>query len=407
MSGQKLRPGELATLAQQFRLTEAHLRTVIEVETAGSGFTKAGQVEFLFEPHKFYQNVPKEKLDTAIKQGLAYKFWKGPGSYPKTPALRWQQFQAAAALDETAAIESASWGMGQIMGTEHSEAGFDSPQHMLVAFQESEYNQVLGMCNLIRARKLDVQLRLFPDMTACRAFAKRYNGAGYEKNKYHIKLHDAYIRNAGKLTAKGTTDPMADGILSFGEADQEKTGGPIYNMQKAFKEKGYSLLVDGKFGSGTRTTVLAWKANNGLPTNTPDMTISDIEFIPESAMMEVALERATSTVDDLKPTSSIIQDSSTGKKTLGGAAGVLGSLQLADSAGVLDKAQEYADKAEQAKGVWGSVNELFASSGITYFAKFLLSYKFEILIVVVIVAFIIFNRVQKKRLEMHKTAEIG
>src|ERR1700760_1474585 len=108
-SGLRLQPGELQAVTAEFGLTEAHARTVMEVETSGKGFDQMGWVEFLFEPHLFYRNCPKDKLQTAIQQGLAYPQWRGPGSYPKTLALRHAQFEKAMALDETAAIKSASW----------------------------------------------------------------------------------------------------------------------------------------------------------------------------------------------------------------------------------------------------------------------------------------------------------
>jgi hypothetical protein len=406
----RLRAGELAAIAQEFGLTEAHARTVIEVETSGKGYDSMGEVAFLFEPHKYYQHVPQEKLQTAINQGLAYKFWKGPGSYPKTPVLRWEQFQKAARLDETAAIKSASWGLGQIMGSEFEEAGYDSPQEMLVAFYKSEAEQVRAMFRLIRRRKLDIQLKRFPDMAACREFAKRYNGAAYEKNKYHIKLHDAYVRWSARL--KQTPNKVIpheedhDDTLRVGDFD--KTGdGPIRKMQQLFSDKGYSLAVDGKFGPGTRAVVVAWKANEGRTSITPDMSPADIIALIKSAPMPVAEERKTATVEDLKPKSTIIQQTSLGQKILGwlglGTAGV----SAMDAGGVLDTAQATTDKATQASGIIAQVRGVLTDLGIADLLGVVAQFKFEILLVGAVAGFFIFRYVQKKRLEMHQTAEVA
>lgn len=405
---QRLRSGDLTKIASTIKVTEAHLQTVIEVETTGKGFDGNGHPTFLFEPHLFYKNVPKDKLAAAVKQGLAYPKWKGPGSYPKTPTLRWQQFMKAVAMDETAAIQSASWGLGQILGSEYDEAGYGSPQEMLTAFCDSEYNQVQGMANLIKHRKLDKVLLRFPDMTACRQFAKIYNGAAYEKNRYHIKLHDAYVRWSQRLKASGTTEkPEDDGTLRIGDYDSVK-GGSIFLAQQMLKEKGYSLLVDGKFGPGTRTTVLAWQANNGRPT-TGELSPDDLEFLPQSADMPIPEERATATVADLKEKdqTGITKDTSTFKKLAYGAATTLGVGQGLNSTDLLDKSQDYIDKANQARGIWTSMRSFFVSTGIADLVQFLLAYKFEILVVVVVVGFFIMNRIQKKRLEMHQKAEIG
>lgn len=397
---QRLRSGDIAKIAGSFGLTEAHLQTVIEVETSGRGFDSNGHPTFLFEPHLFYKNVPKNELASAVKQGLAYPKWKGPGSYPKTPTLRWQQFMQAVQLNEVAAIKSASWGLGQILGSEYDEAGYDSPQEMLTAFCDSEYNQVVGMGNLIKRRKLDKVLLRFPDMTACRQFAKVYNGAAYEKNKYHTKLHDAYVRWAARKPA-----PLDDGILRIGSYDQDSNG-PIRQAQQMLKDKGYSILVDGKYGPGTRTTVLAWQANNDRPT-TGELSPDDLEALPTTPDMPIPEERATATLEDIKDQSSIVRDSSTFKKTAGWTLTTMGIGKGLESSDLLDKSQDYIDKANQARGIWTSVRSFLVSSGIADGIQFLLAYKFEILVVLVIVGFFVMTKIQKSRLEMHKKAEIG
>lgn len=407
----KLQPGDLAELAKQMPgCTEAHLRTVVDVETNGKGYDIMTNVAFLFEPHKFYANLKGAELQEAIKKGLAYKFWKGPGSYPKSVALRWAQFQQAVVINETAAIMSASWGLGQIMGSEYTEAGYTSPQEMLTAFWKSEKDQVQGMVNLIKARGLDKDLVKFPEMANCRHFALRYNGSAYEKNNYHNKLHDAFVRNDSRLkTIKLPSIPKVqvdDTTLRVGDSDTAPNG-PIRRLQELFKEKGYSLQVDGNFGPGTRAVVLAWKGNQNMQTITPDMSVNDVAALIKSGPMPVAAERMTATVEDLKPSSSIIQKTSLGQKILGytGLGTVVGS--GVDSSGVLDKAQDTMSKAQQAKGVLEQGKDLVVGSGIGDLLHTVMVWKFEILVVAVIAGFFILRFVQKKRLEMHQTAEVG
>lgn len=423
----RLQPGDIAEVMRPFGLTEAHARTVIEVETNGKGYDSLGQVAFLFEPHKFYQNVPKNMLQEAINLGLAYPHWKGPGSYPKTPALRWAQFQKAVALDETAAIKSASWGLGQIMGSECVECGFSSPQEMLTAFYQSEKAQVKAMMTLVKHRGLDKDLHNFPDISACRHFALRYNGVAYEKNNYHNKLHDAYIRWSSRLKTVEATRPtpipgstikvppvdaipadqIKDTTFRIGDHDEEDSGGPIWQMQKLFKDKGYSLLVDGKFGPGTRATVLAWKGNQNMAVITPDMSERDRMLLDKSGPMPIPAERANTTVEDLKPTSTIVQKSSWGKKILGWTTGSLVTGQVLDNGGVLDNAQSTMDKATQAKGVVVQARELVVDSGIADLLHIILEYKFEIMIVAAVVGFILYHLIEKRRVEMHQNAEVG
>ncbi len=404
MTGIRLQPGDLETIAKDFNVPEAGLRAVIETETSGHGFTSAGQVEFLFEPHQMYKNVPKEKLQEAISKGVAYKFWKGPGNYPKTPALRWQQFQLACTIDETAAIKSASWGLGQIMGSEFAEAGYDSPQHMLVAFQKSEYEQVLGLAHLIKHRGLDADLRNFPDIDACRHFALRFNGAQYAKNNYHNKLHDSFVRWAARKVPP--PEQVTDGSLHMGDRDKEKEGGPVWNAQQLLRSKGYSIKADGIFGNGTKITVLAWQANTERAT-TGFLSKEELQELPNSPMMPVQAERANTTVEDLKPTSTIIQKTSFGKKVLGWIGGGLATGQAIDATGILDTGQAVVDKATQAKGIVVSARELVVDSGASQLIHVILDYKFPILCIVVVIGFFLLNQIQKKRLEMHKTGEIA
>jgi hypothetical protein len=407
----RLRSGEMSAVAKEFGLSEAHARTVVEVETSGKGYDSLGEVAFLFEPHKFYANVKgdKPKLQKAIQQGLAYPSWKGPGSYPKTPALRWQQFQKAAQMYETAAIKSTSWGLGQIMGSEFAECGYDSPQEMLTAFYKSEAEQLRAMFRLIKARKLDRELKNFPQEQACRNFARRYNGALYEKNKYHTKLADAYRRWSARLKqSKEEVIPVEedrDDTLRVGDYDKTADG-PVRKMQQMFEDKGYSLAVDGKFGPGTRATVLAWKGNEGLPL-TPDMSPSDIIALMKSGPMPVAEERANATVADLKPKSTIIQQTSLGQKVLGWTGAGTAAVSGLDASGVLDTAQANMDKVSQAKGVFVSVRETLTDLGIADLLVTVAQWKFEILLVSAVVGFFIVRYIQKKRLEMHQKAEVA
>lgn len=408
-SGVRLRQGELAEIAHEHGLEEAHLRTVIEVETSGKGFNQAGWVEFLFEPHVFYRTVPKAKQAEAIRRGLAYPTWRGPGSYPKSLQLRIQQFQQAAALDETSAIKSASWGLGQVMGSECDEVGFATPQAMLEAFKESEANQVRGMCNLIKRRGIDKDLRNFPDMAACRHFALRYNGKAYEKNKYHIKLHDSYVRWSGKsrrVEPDQTLDPLQDGWLRYGEYDPEQTGGPIWQAQSQLKKLGYSLLVDGKYGRGTRATVLAWKVNNHIDTSNGDLSPSDLEMLKISPPMPIPEERATATVEDLKPKSTIVQTTSLGQKIMAWLGLGTAGTAAAQNTGLLDTAQNTLDKAEQAKSVTSQVTNVLGF-GLIDVLKFAYEWRFLILLAACGIGFYYFHYIQKKRVEMHRNAELA
>lgn len=165
---------------------EDEIHAVIDAEAAGSGFDKLKRPKMLFEPHRFYANLSGEKRARAVSLGLAYPNWKRD-----YPADSYPRLSQAMTIDETAALKSASWGLGQIMGENYVAAGYDSPQHMVVAFVESGEGEHLGaMVRFIVENHLDDEIRAHN----WAAFARGYNGPKYAENGYHTKLAAAYAK---------------------------------------------------------------------------------------------------------------------------------------------------------------------------------------------------------------------
>ncbi|QUS34931.1 N-acetylmuramidase family protein [Falsirhodobacter algicola] len=165
---------------------EDELHAVIDVETAGGGFDRQGRPRMLFEPHIFWRELPEAKRRSAERAGLAYARW-GEAPYP---ADSYPRLEMAMLLDSRAALRSASWGLGQIMGFNHKAAGYDTVQGMVAAFMDDEAAQLEGMVCFIRSEGLDDELRRH-DWSA---FARGYNGAGYATHGYHTRLAAAYAK---------------------------------------------------------------------------------------------------------------------------------------------------------------------------------------------------------------------
>lgn len=178
---------DLPLIGREIGVGEDEVHAILDVESAGSGFDKQGRPKMLFEPHIFWRELgPGPKRDAAAKAGLAYPRWK-PGAYPKDSYPRLAQ---AIAIDEEAALRSASWGLGQIMGFNHKMAGFDSAKAMVEAFKADEDQHLRAMINFIRAAGLDDELRRHD----WKGFARGYNGPGFAKNGYDRKLAQAFAR---------------------------------------------------------------------------------------------------------------------------------------------------------------------------------------------------------------------
>jgi len=100
----------------------------------------------------------------------------------------WQAIETAYAINPKAALESASYGLPQLMGfnfgvTEHADA-----RALLLAFQRSAREQVAGFFGFVAANKLvdEARERRFVD------FARRYNGSGKEQ-LYGAKMKKYFL----------------------------------------------------------------------------------------------------------------------------------------------------------------------------------------------------------------------
>ena len=99
---------DLPKLGARIGVGEDELHAVLDVETSGGAWDRQGRPKMLFEPHVFYRNLSGAARTQAMKTGLAYPKW-GEKPYP---ADSYPSLLQAIAIDETAALRSASWGMG-------------------------------------------------------------------------------------------------------------------------------------------------------------------------------------------------------------------------------------------------------------------------------------------------------
>ena len=175
---------DLPKLGALIGVGEDEIHAFLDVETSGHGFDAQGRPIVLFEPHVFYRNLSGAARAQAVAAGLAYPRW-GERPYPRDSYPR---LKAAVAIDETAALRSASWGLGQVLGENHTAAGFATVQVMVEAMKADEKLQLLAAVNFIKTNRLDDNLRNHD----WAGFAKGYNGSGYRKNAYDTKLANAY-----------------------------------------------------------------------------------------------------------------------------------------------------------------------------------------------------------------------
>lgn len=176
---------DLPRIGHTIDVGEDEIHAVIDVEASGGGFDKLKRPKMLFEPHVFFRNLTGVERTHAVSAGLAYAAWR-PGIYPSDSYPR---LSAAMAINETAALKAASWGLGQILGENFVAAGYESPQQMVLAFVEGgESEHLAAMVRFIVYNRLDDELRAHN----WSGFARGYNGAQYAKHGYHTKLAARY-----------------------------------------------------------------------------------------------------------------------------------------------------------------------------------------------------------------------
>lgn len=194
---------DLPKLGATIGVGEDELHAFIDVETRGSGFDEQGRPRILFERHKFYKYVPAEKRAAAIKAGLANS---AAGGYGKE-SEQYGKLLKAIAIDRKAALYSCSWGLAQIMGFNHTLAGYADVESMIEAFMDDEENHLAAAVTFIEKTGLAPALRAHNWTT----FAKGYNGANYKINNYDRKLAEAFAKWS---RIKNTPFPGAVGSVS-------------------------------------------------------------------------------------------------------------------------------------------------------------------------------------------------
>jgi len=104
----------------------AEIWSVFSVETSGCGFLTDRRPKILFERHIFSHltNGKYDAQDPHISAPTA-------GGYGDSGAYQYDRLASAIQLGSAAALQSASWGLGQIMGENFRKAGFDDIETMV------------------------------------------------------------------------------------------------------------------------------------------------------------------------------------------------------------------------------------------------------------------------------------
>jgi hypothetical protein len=210
------------------------LWSVVAVETSGCGYLPDRRPKILFERHVFSRLTDHrfDEDDPDISQRAA-------GGYGAPGAHQHDRLNAALQLDREAALMSASWGLGQIMGENFRAAGFHDVGEMVESMVASEDNQLRAMVGFMKTTNLTGTLRAHD----WRGFARRYNGPNSAANNYDGLLEHFFHR-------------FSDGP----PPDVQVRMAQIYLTYTGSKPGG----IDGVAGGATQSAIKAFQKSAGM-----------------------------------------------------------------------------------------------------------------------------------------------
>jgi hypothetical protein len=156
--------------AQTLGCQVADIKAVAGVEAPRGGFIVDGRPALLFESHAFHTATggqydgshPDISTDTWVR------------NYGAGGAHQYDRLSEAITLDREAALKSASWGKFQIMGSNFTEAGYDTVEAFVGDMCDSEAYQLVAFVAFLQNTGADQYL----DAEDWPSFARSYNGPG-------------------------------------------------------------------------------------------------------------------------------------------------------------------------------------------------------------------------------------
>jgi hypothetical protein len=177
--------------ADLLQVEVATIRAVAEVEAAGRGFLPDARPQILYEAHVFHRLTAGRHGRARDRRGVLLSVPNWDRSlYGRAGAAQWDRLADAAALDWAAAHRACSWGLFQILGTNHAAVGHPTIDGFVTAMHAGAGPHLDAFVGFVRANRLDGALR----RRDWAAFARGYNGPGFAANRYDEKLAAAYRR---------------------------------------------------------------------------------------------------------------------------------------------------------------------------------------------------------------------
>ena len=194
-TGKLLKESDLIAGAKRLGVSVNVIKAIAEVETMGEGYLANGKPKILFERHRMYfylnQKFGKAKANELMSKHPNIVNTKTGGYHGGS--AEYTRLSQAKHLNESCALQSASWGRFQLMGENWKDLGYASVQDFVAQHEQSESLQFEAFLRYCENKSGEVDDKHWKLIDALRqenwhVVFTLYNGRNYKKLGYDSKF---------------------------------------------------------------------------------------------------------------------------------------------------------------------------------------------------------------------------
>ncbi|MBE6304665.1 MAG: N-acetylmuramidase family protein [Bacteroidales bacterium] len=179
-------------VAAELEIPTAAIRAIVSIEAGpkAKGFNPDSTPIISFDLAMFRQAAKQRGINIDLyKESHPDVFNKlNKKKFGSTQKAQYARLKSAMSIDSIAALEGTFWGMFQIGGFNWKLCGCESVFEFVERTSYSELEQLELFADFMRARRLVKYIK----SRDWDAFSLRYNGPGYKKHSYELRLAKAY-----------------------------------------------------------------------------------------------------------------------------------------------------------------------------------------------------------------------
>ncbi len=194
----QLTDDDYRAVADELGINVACIKAVVSIEAGAKaeGFNKDHTPIINFDVSMFRKYARQRGINTTAYHRSHAVVFAAPNTakYGSYQAAQYARLLSAMTIDTVAALEGTFWGMFQIGGFNWKVCGCESVQQFVFRMAWSEREQLELFAAFITSRNLVRYLR----ERNWSAFALRYNGPGYKRQRYDERMAVAYRKFSSK-----------------------------------------------------------------------------------------------------------------------------------------------------------------------------------------------------------------